>query len=276
MGRIEEKFKVLKEKGEKALVIYLTAGYPSLNATREFIFALERTGVDIIELGVPFSDPTADGPIIQAASQKALKEGTTLEAVLDLVSEVRRTSEIPIVLFGYYNPIFAYGNERFAERSFAAGLDGVLVVDLPFEEAQELRCFTDSKGIDYISLVAPPTGERRIRKITKASTGFLYFVSVTGVTGTLKPVFEDIRRGVDQIRKVSSLPVVVGFGISNPAQAAEIASLGDGIVVGSAFIKEISEGHGKNDLAKRISTFANNLKNSMVAGFKPLAFPEVR
>ena len=276
MGRIEEKFKVLKEKGEKALVIYLTAGYPSLNATREFIFALERAGVDIIELGVPFSDPTADGPIIQAASQKALKEGTTLETVLDLVSEVRRTSEIPIVLFGYYNPIFAYGNERFAERAFAAGLDGVLVVDLPFEEAQELRCFTDSKGIDYISLVAPTTGERRIRKITKASTGFLYFVSVTGVTGTLKPVFEDIRRGVDQIRKVSSLPVVVGFGISNPAQAAEIASLGDGIVVGSAFIKEISEGHGKNDLAKRISTFANNLKNSMVAGFKPLAFPEVR
>ena len=276
MGRIEEKFKVLKEKGEKALVIYLTAGYPNLKATREFIFALERAGVDIIELGMPFSDPTADGPIIQAASQKALKEGTTLETVLDLVSEVRRTSEIPIVLFGYYNPIFAYGNERFAERSFAAGLDGVLVVDLPFEEAQELRCFTDSKGIDYISLVAPPTGERRIRKITKASTGFLYFVSVTGVTGTLKPVFEDIRRGVDQIRKVSSLPVVVGFGISNPAQAAEIASLGDGIVVGSAFIKEISEGHGKNDLAKRISTFANNLKNSMVAGFKPPAFPEVR
>ncbi len=133
MGRIEEKFKVLKERGEKALVVYLTAGCPSLDATRKLIFALEKEGVDVLELGVPFSDPTADGPIIQAASQKALKAGTTLEAVLNLVSEVRKASEIPIVLFGYYNPIFAYGNEQFAEKAAEVGIDGILIVDLPFE-----------------------------------------------------------------------------------------------------------------------------------------------
>jgi tryptophan synthase alpha chain len=263
MGRIEEKFKVLKERGEKALVIYLTAGYPSLNATREMIGALDKAGVDIVELGVPFSDPTADGPIIQAASQKALKAGTTLEAVLDLVSEVRKTSEIPIVLFGYYNPIFAYGNEKFSKKAAEVGIDGILIVDLPFEEARELRCFTDPKGIDFISLVAPTTGEERIRQITNAATGFLYYVSITGVTGTLKPVIEDIRRGVDQIRKVSSLPVAIGFGISTPAQAGEIAPLGDGIVVGSALMKVIEEGQKKGALIDSISSFVKDLKKAM-------------
>ena len=263
MGRIEDKFNTLKERGEKALVVYLTAGCPSLDATREFIFALEKAGVDILELGVPFSDPTADGPIIQAASQKALKAGTTMEAVLDLVSEVRKTSEIPIVLFGYYNPIFAYGNDKFSKKAAEVGIDGILIVDLPFEEARELRCFTDPKGIDYISLVAPTTGEERIRKITNAATGFLYYVSITGVTGTLKPVIEDIRRGVDQIRKVSSLPVVIGFGISTPDQAAEIAPLGDGIVVGSALMKVIEEVQKKGALIDSVSSFVKDLKKAM-------------
>jgi len=263
MGRIENKFKTLKEKGEKALVAYLTAGYPSLEATREIVAALEKAGADILELGVPFSDPTADGPVIQAASQKALKGGTTLERVMDLVSEVRKTSEIPIVLFGYYNPIFAYGNERFAEKASVAGIDGILVVDLPFEEARELRRFTDPKGIDFISLVAPTTGEERIRNIASDGAGFLYFVSVTGVTGTLKPVAEDIGRGVGRIRKFSSLPTVIGFGIATPAQAAEIAPLGDGVVVGSALIKEIEEGQKKGTLIDSVSSFVKDLKKAM-------------
>ncbi len=263
MGRIEETFKGLKEKGEKALVIYLTAGYPSLNATREMVAAVDKAGADIVELGVPFSDPTADGPIIQAASQKALKAGTTLEGVLDLVSEVRKTSEIPIVLFGYYNPIFSYGNEKFSKKAAEVGIDGILIVDLPFEEARELRCFTDPKGIDCISLIAPTTGEERIRKITNAANGFLYFVSITGVTGTLKPVIADIRRGVDQIRKFSSLPVVIGFGIATPAQAAEIAPLGDGIVVGSALMKKIEEGQERGTLIASVSSFIQELKRAV-------------
>ena len=263
MGRIEDKFKALREKKQKALVVYLTAGYPSLEATREFVLVLEKAGADIIELGVPFSDPTADGPIIQAASQKALKGGTTLEKVLDLVSEVRKTSGVPIVLFGYYNPIFSYGNDKFAEKASVVGIDGILVVDLPSDEAKELRCYTDSKGIDYISLIAPTTGESRIRKITKGVTGFLYFVSVTGVTGTLKPAIEDIRRGLEEIRKASSLPVVIGFGISTPAQAAEIALLADGVVVGSALIREIEEGQRKGTLIASVSSFVKNMKEAM-------------
>jgi tryptophan synthase alpha chain len=263
MGRIEDKFRTLREKQEKTLVAYLTAGYPRLDATREIVTALEKAGADIIELGVPFSDPTADGPIIQAASQKALKGGTTLERVMDLVSEVRKTSEIPIVLFGYYNPIFAYGNERFAKEAAAVGVDGILVVDLPFDEARELKCFTDPKGIDFISLIAPTTGEERIKKITKAASGFLYFVSVTGVTGTRKPVIEDVKEGVVRIKRVSSLPVVIGFGISTPVQAAEIAPLGDGVVVGSALIKKIQEGEEKGALIDSVSSFVKDLKKAM-------------
>ena len=263
MGRIEDKFNTLKERGEKALVVYLTAGCPNLKATREFIFALEKAGVDILELGVPFSDPTADGPIIQAASQKALKAGTTLEAILGLVSEVRKTSEIPIVLFGYYNPIFVYGNEKFAEKASAVGIDGILIVDLPFEEAQELRCYTDPKGIAYISLIAPTTGQDRIRKIAASGTGFLYFISITGITGTHTPVIENIKEGLDQIRKASSLPTVIGFGISTPSQAAEIAPLGDGIVVGSALMKKIEEGQERGTLIASASSFVRDLKQAM-------------
>lgn len=265
MGRIENKFQTLRKRGEKALIAYLTAGYPSLKATREIVFALEGAGADILELGVPFSDPTADGPVIQASSQKALKEGATLEAVLDLVWEVRKSSEIPIVLFGYYNPIFTYGNERFAEKAAAAGVDGVLVVDLPFEEAKELKSFTDPKGIDSISLIAPTTGEDRIRKIVKAAKGFLYFVSVTGVTGTRKPAVDEVRTGIERIKKVSSLPVAIGFGISTPAEAAEFASLGEGIVVGSALVKKIEEGWERKTLLEAVSSFAGDLKKALNA-----------
>ncbi len=263
MGRIEAKFKVLEEGGQKALVVYLTAGCPNPEATREMIIALERAGVDIVELGVPFSDPTADGPIIQAASQRALKNGTTLEGVLNLVSEVRKDSEVPIVLFGYYNPIFAYGNEKFAKKASEVGVDGVLVVDLPFEEAREMRRFTDPRGIDSIALIAPTTGKERIRQIADSATGFLYFISITGVTGTLKPSIEDIQSGVRQIREVSSLPTVIGFGISTPAQAAEIAALGDGIVVGSALMKEIDSVQRQDGLIDAVSSFAAGLKKAI-------------
>ncbi|OGP91334.1 MAG: tryptophan synthase subunit alpha, partial [Deltaproteobacteria bacterium RBG_19FT_COMBO_43_11] len=181
MGRIAEKFNALRGRKEKALIVYLTAGDPSLTATRDLIFGLEKAGVDILEIGVPFSDPTADGPVIQEASQRALKTGTTLENVLALVAEVRKSSQIPIVLFGYFNPIFVYGVSKFAKDAHRVGVDGVLVVDLPREEAGELRIYTDAAGIDFISLVAPTTGKERLKKIIKSATGFLYYISITGV-----------------------------------------------------------------------------------------------
>ncbi|MFA5286601.1 MAG: tryptophan synthase subunit alpha, partial [Smithellaceae bacterium] len=184
MGRLGEKFASLRAGNEKALIVYLTAGDPSLDVTKELILGLERAGVDIIEIGVPFSDPTADGPVIQAASQRALKTGTTLEGVLKIVAEIRKMSQIPIVLFGYFNPIFAYGAEMFARNAQKAGADGILVVDLPPEEAGELRIHTDAAGLDFISLVAPTTGRDRLKKILKGAAGFLYYISITGVTGT--------------------------------------------------------------------------------------------
>lgn len=263
MGRIGDKFEFLRGRKEKALIIYLTAGDPSLTVTKELILGLENAGMDILEIGVPFSDPTADGPVIQAASQRSLKAGTTLQGVLDLVADVRRTSPIPIVLFGYYNPIFAYGAKKFAQAAKKAGVDGVLVVDLPPEEAQELRVYTDVAGIDFISLVAPTTGEKRLHQIAAAATGFLYYISITGVTGTAAPRIEDIKRKVSKIRKITKLPLAVGFGISNPKQAQEIASIADGIVIGSAVVRLIDENKENIDLIKIVSKYIREIKDAL-------------
>jgi tryptophan synthase alpha chain len=263
MGRIGDKFEFLRGRKEKALIIYLTAGDPSLTVTKELILGLENAGMDILEIGVPFSDPTADGPVIQAASQRSLKAGTTLQGVLDLVADVRRTSPIPIVLFGYYNPIFAYGAKKFAQAAKKAGVDGVLVVDLPPEEAQELRVYTDAAGIDFISLVAPTTGEKRLHQIAAAATGFLYYISITGVTGTAAPRIEDIKREVSKIRKITKLPLAVGFGISNTKQAQEIASIADGIVIGSAVVRLIDENKENIDLIKIVSKYIREIKDAL-------------
>jgi tryptophan synthase alpha chain len=271
MGRIEERFRTLQRKMEKALVVYLTAGDPSLETTLEIICALDSAGVDIVELGVPFSDPTADGPIIQAASQRALKGGATLEGTLDLVAGVRKVSQVPIVLFGYYNPIFSYGNEKFSAKAAKVGIDGILVVDLPFEESSELRRYTDPQGIQFIPLIAPTTDENRVRRTLTSAAGFIYYVSITGVTGTLKPAAKDIAEGVEKIRKYSSLPIVVGFGISSPEQAAEFSCVADGIVVGSAFVNMIGGDQERNVLLARISKFARALKEALIPNGEPAA-----
>jgi tryptophan synthase alpha chain len=268
MGRIGKKFQELKQKNEKALVVYLTAGDPDLPTTEALIPALAGAGVDILEIGVPFSDPTADGPVIQAASLRAIKSGATLVGILDMIARVRQVSDIPIILFGYYNPIFIFGGEAFALRAKAAGVDGILIVDLPPEEAAELRRHTDRAGIDFISLIAPTTSDERIRRIAKKAQGFMYYISVTGVTGTAKPNVEDIQRDVARIRKASDLPVVVGFGISAPDQAADIAPHADGIVVGSAIVKMIEENAGSNDLIPRASSFAGAIKKAMSGGIR--------
>jgi len=260
MGRIGNKFEELRGKNEKALIVYLTAGDPSLDRTKELIFGLEKAGVDILEIGVPFSDPTADGPVIQAASQRALMTGTTLENVLNMVAEIRQTSQIPIVLFGYFNPIFAYGVDKFADAAKKAGVDGVLVVDLPPEEAGELRVFSDAAGIDFISLVAPTTDRDRLKIILRRATGFLYYISITGVTGSAAPKIEDIAREVSKIRKLTKMPIAVGFGISSPTQAKEIGTLADGVVIGSAVVKLIDENRNSSDLVKIVSDYTNEIK----------------
>jgi len=263
MGRIAEKFNALRGKNQKALIVYLTAGDPSLGATRDLIFGLEKAGVDILEIGVPFSDPTADGPVIQEASQRALKTGTTLASVLALVAEVRKSSPIPIVLFGYFNPIFVYGVSKFAKDALRAGVDGVLVVDLPREEAGELRKYTDAAGIDFISLVAPTTGKERLKKIIQSATGFLYYISITGVTGTAAPNIADIKRELEKIRKITKLPVAVGFGISTPTQAKEIAVCADGVVIGSAVVRLIDENKNSSELVKIVSGYVSEIKNAL-------------
>ena len=260
MKRIEEKFRALRARNEKALIVYLTAGDPSLNVTKKLIFALEKAGVDILEIGVPFSDPTADGPVIQAASQRSLKAGTTLGGVLKMIADVRKVSEIPIVLFGYFNPIFAYGVKKFALAARRAGVDGVLMVDLPYEEANELRNHTDAIGIDFISLIAPTTDEKRLCKIAAKASGFLYYISITGITGTATPKIGNIKTAVSKICKITNLPIAVGFGISKPQQAREIGRFADGVVIGSAVVRLIDENKNNKDLIKIVSDYITEIK----------------
>ncbi|MDQ5985220.1 MAG: Tryptophan synthase alpha chain [Syntrophus sp. SKADARSKE-3] len=263
MGRIEQKFAELKKKNEKAFIAYITAGDPDLDHTEAIIKTLETSGVDILEVGVPFSDPTADGPAIQAAAQRALKSGVTLNAILDRIAVLRQYTQIPIVLFGYYNPIFSYGNEHFAQRAKEAGVDGILVVDLPPEEGAELRQYTDSAGLDFIALIAPTTGAKRIKSIARDATGFIYYISVTGVTGSATPEPSDIAKDIALIRQETTLPIAVGFGISTPEQAAAIAPLADGIVIGSAVVRLIEEHGQKADLIPIVSAYATEIKKAI-------------
>lgn len=261
--RITEKFSQLRARKEKALIIYLTAGDPSLETTKKLFFSLEEAGVDILEIGVPFSDPTADGPVIQEASQRALKAGTTLAGVLKMIAEVREVSQIPVVLFGYFNPIFSYGLEKFARDAQVAGVDGILVVDLPHEESPELRAYTDAAGIDFISLIAPTTDTARMKKIAAGATGFLYYISITGITGTAAPKIAAIKTDIEKIQKISKLPVAVGFGISRPEQASEIAGFADGIVIGSAVVRLIDENKNNSDLVKIVSKYISEIKDAL-------------
>jgi len=263
--RIDHTFAQLRGADEKALVAYLTAGDPDLETTREIILALDSAGVDILEIGVPFSDPTADGPAIQAAAQRALAQGTTLPGILAMIESVRHMTEIPIILFGYYNPILSLGPERFAQRAAAAGIDGILVVDLPPEESRELRQCTDPHGLDFISLIAPTTSAERTARIAKEARGFLYYISITGVTGTATPRRADISREINRIRDITDRPIVVGFGISTPRQAREIAQCADGIVIGSAFVRLIAENGRHNNLVTIVTEYAKDIKAAVNA-----------
>lgn len=242
MNRLEQTFSELKRTGRKGLVGYLTAGDPDLATSERHIRAALAAGLDVLELGVPFSDPTADGPVIQEAAQRALAAGTTLAGVLELVRRLRRDSAVPIVLFGYANPFYSYGFDRLCRDAAAAGADGFLVVDLPHEESEELRAFAARDGLCVIPLVAPTTGEARAAGILREARGFVYYIMVTGVTGARDRVAVDLAEHVAALRRVTDLPVAVGFGVSTGAQARAAAASADAVVVGSALVRAASEG----------------------------------
>lgn len=241
MSRIEKKFKeVLRRKG-KAFIPYIMAGDPNLGRTRELVGILEECGADVIELGVPFSDPLADGPTIQKAAQRALSEGVTLGKVIEFVGSLRRTTQIPIVLMTYYNLIFRYGEERFVREAYTAGVDGIIVPDLPPDEAGPLLSFSKNTGFDVIFLVAPTSTGERTKKVARASRGFIYYVSITGITGSKLSVDASIGSHIEKIRQISRKPVAVGFGIATPEEASEIAKIADGVIVGSAIVKRVED-----------------------------------
>jgi tryptophan synthase alpha chain len=239
--RISKRFAELRASGELGIVAYITAGDPSLEATLKFVLALAEAGADVIELGVPFSDPLADGPTIQRASERALKAGTTLAGVLDLVRRIRKSSEVPLVLFSYYNPILQMGLEKFASVSATAGADGALTTDLTPEESEEYRRILAAHHLDTIFLGAPTSTDERLAKIAGCSSGFLYLISRTGVTGAKDALPDDLPALLRRARSVTQLPIAVGFGISLPGHVSVLGGLADAAVVGSALVSEIEK-----------------------------------
>jgi tryptophan synthase alpha chain len=264
-SRIERKFIDTRGRNQSALIPYIVAGDPDLDHTQRLVLELERRGADLIELGVPFSDPMADGPANQRAGARGLAAGATLPAILALVSELRRQTQVPIILFGYFNPIFRYGCERFSADARRAGVDGLLVVDLPPEEALELARPASAEGLDLIRLLAPTTPPERSQMIASSATGFLYYVSVTGVTGARSLLPSDLEQNVTALKGVTDLPIGVGFGISNGQQAREVARFADAVVVGSA-LSQLIEAHAPSEgLIAAVGEFARTLKQAIIS-----------
>lgn len=260
MTRLTRLFAALKEKREGALVAFVTAGDPDPETSLAVLRAMIEAGVDIIELGVPFSDPTADGPVIQRSSARALAQGMTLEKTLALCRSIRRESDVPVVIFSYYNPILAMGGRRFYEESVRSGADAVLVVDLPPEESRELLDQWSGNRLDFIRLVAPTTPTERMAAIARDASGFLYLVSMTGVTGSAGLDLEEVAATAARLKHVAALPVCVGFGISQPEHVSAVCRTADGAVVGSAFERLIEEHLTAGDLPERIARYASALK----------------
>ncbi len=252
MSRISETFNSLKKKGGKALIPYIMAGDPSLDATKQFVLDLEAAGADIIELGVPFSDPLADGPTIQRAAEKALNNGTTLKKVLGLVKEIRRVSGIPLILMTYYNPVFKMGIETFVKKAVSVGVDGVIIPDLIPDEAEDFIKLARMHRLDTIFLLAPTSTPERINRVVKAVTGFIYYVSITGITGSKLTIEKNMKDTLHSIRGISGKPVAIGFGISRPEEASAIAKLADGVIVGSAIVKLIAQGKSIKNYVKSL------------------------
>jgi tryptophan synthase alpha chain len=256
MTRIDDTFARLKAEGKKAFVAYVMAGDPDFDTSLDVVRGLPEAGVDIIELGLPFTDPMADGPTIQLAGQRALEQGMTLESTLDLARKFRETNNsTPIVLMGYYNPIYSRGVETFLNDAKASGIDGLIVVDLPPEEDDELCIPAQNAGLNFIRLATPTTDDKRLPKVLQNTSGFVYYVSITGITGAAEAKAGDVGPEVARIKSQTDLPVIVGFGIKTPTRAREIASIADGAVVGSAIVSEL--GAGKS--AKEVLAFVTSL-----------------
>lgn len=267
MNRIARRFAALKRAGRAALVPYITAGDPSKDASVPLMHALVAAGADALELGVPFSDPSADGPVIQAACERALAAGTTLEDVLHMVREFRRRdTDTPVILMGYLNPVEAMGAEAFAAAAAAAGVDGVLTVDMPPEEAEPLAGLLRKRAIDPIFLLAPTTDEARVRLIAETASGFVYYVSLKGVTGAARLDVDEVRRRLAAVRRVTQLPVGVGFGVRDAASAAALATMADAVIVGTALVSRIAEHKGDmTRAAAELGGFVKELRKAMDA-----------
>jgi tryptophan synthase alpha chain len=266
VSRIEHRFAALRDTGRAGLVTYLTAGDPDPDTSLRLFAGLPGAGADLIEIGMPFSDPMADGPIIQEAGQRALKQGMTLRRTLALVAELRRTDgATPIVLMGYYNPIYRYGPDAFAGDAVAAGVDGVIVVDLPPEEDQELIEPARVAGLDFVRLATPTSSDARLRQIVGGASGFIYYVAIAGVTGTRSAAAADVAAAVARLRGLTPLPIAVGFGIRTPAQAGDMARAADAAVVGSFLVQRVAQNLNPDNTAK------HGLVDAVLAEFHALA-----
>jgi tryptophan synthase alpha chain len=265
-GRIARRFRERADAGQLGLVAYITAGDPSLAASEKIVLAAAEAGADVIELGVPFSDPVADGPTIQRASERALRSGTTLAGVIELVRKLRASTEVPLILFTYFNPVLQMGVEKFAEAAGAAGADGVLVTDLPPEEAGDYWNVLHARGLDTVFLAAPTSTDERVAMIAECSSGFLYLISRTGVTGERDSMPEDLPSLARRVRRATKLPLAVGFGISLPEHVSVLGGIADAAVVGSALMAEIEKAPSVNEAATEVANRIRVLKQAARAG----------
>ena len=261
MIRVKNKFKELKQKKQKAFGVFLTAGYPSLEYSKNIFKKILDAKVDFIEIGLPFSDPMADGPLIQHSSQIAIEQNTSVEECFKLVKEIRKiNNDIPIILMGYYNPIHYYGNLKFIKKAVLSGIDGLIIVDLPMEEDEEFYNLSCKNNLPLIRLVTPTTDEERLKKILKNAHGFVYYVSITGITGTKSASVNDVKNKIKVIKKITNLPVIAGFGIKNSVDAKKMSSISDGIVIGSSLVNKIEEVYKKKNGLNEIFNFLKSFK----------------
>jgi tryptophan synthase alpha chain len=262
VNRLEERFGELKREGRSAFIAFVTAGFPDLKTTERLLPELERKGVDIVELGIPFSDPLADGPLIQNASAAALKKGASLAAIFAMVRRVRARTRMPLCFMTYYNPVFVMGEERFVKECARSGVDGVIVPDLPMEESCGLSRALRRAGVHLIPFVSPTTSAARLRKICAGGRGFIYYVSLSGVTGPRQRLPKDLEQRVRRVKSLTRTPVCVGFGVSSPEQVRSLSRFSDGVIVGSAIIREIGARAGDPALTTRVAGFCGRLASA--------------
>ncbi len=264
MSRIQKTFEALKDKNQKALNIFVTAGYPDATRSLEILKSLPSSGADLIELGIPFTDPMADGPTIQDSSLQALENGMSLQGTLDMLTEFRKDNTgTPVILMGYFNPIYKYGCDKFVNNAKTAGADGLIVVDLPPEEDEELRIPAQKAGLDFIKLVTPTTIGTRLDTVIKNASGFLYYVSIAGITGTKSANIDEVAAHIKQIKEKCDLPVAVGFGIKTPEDAAKMSKIADAVVVGSAIVENINKNQSVSNIVAPLSEQVIALKKAI-------------